>query len=157
MAATSVKTPSGCGHRVVTVSDGASATVGAPVEPSPGLTRVIALPHAVGVERICVSSKAPRVAYTTGSDCRVCCTGLGAGRPRAQFGESGAVRTEAWQLDLALVGEGAAAALCGAGTSGAAREREMVRDTFLRECVGGGGGGFLSQRDFGDSQRAGGA
>ena len=98
-AATSSKVAVGGGHKVTTVADGALASAAPPAEPD-GAACV--LPHRVPVDRLCVSRRSPPVAYSTGADGRVCCSGLG-GNARASFGERGVVAVESWQFDLALL------------------------------------------------------
>ena len=98
-AATSSKVAVGGGHKVTTVADGALASAAPPAEPD-GAACV--LPHRVPVDRLCVSRRSPPVAYSTGADGRVCCSGLG-GTARASFGERGVVAVESWQFDLALL------------------------------------------------------
>ncbi|KAH8061387.1 WD repeat-containing protein [Aureococcus anophagefferens] len=98
-AATSSKVAVGGGHKVTTVADGALASAAPPAEPD-GAACV--LPHRIPVDRLCVSRRSPPVAYSTGADGRVCCSGLG-GNARASFGERGVVAVESWQFDLALL------------------------------------------------------
>ena len=98
-AATSSKVAVGGGHKVTTVADGAMASAAPPAEPD-GAACV--LPHKVPVDRLCVSRRSPPVAYSTGADGRVCCSGL-SGTARASFGERGVVAVESWQFDLALL------------------------------------------------------
>ncbi|KAH8095203.1 WD repeat-containing protein [Aureococcus anophagefferens] len=113
-AATSSKVAVGGGHKVTTVADGALASAAPPAEPD-GAACV--LPHRIPVDRLCVSRRSPPVAYSTGADGRVCCSGLG-GNARASFG-SAASSPSSWQFDLAAGTAGTSRA----GSAAAARSR----------------------------------